>query len=238
MRSRSPAVSVTTSPCPFMVRIRRSTSWSVSGWSCCIRPSSMGANLLRSGAQQRTCDDQALDLARALVDLGDLGVAVVALGREVLRVAVAAEDLDRLAGPVAGDAAGEELGLRALDRVGPAGVLQAGCAQDQRARRFDLRLHLGEPVADRLEAADRAPERRALLGVARRHVERRLGDADRLRGDPDPAAVERRERDAHAGAWRPEALGRRLIEREVGRRGRVLAELLLLARHGEARSTA
>src|SRR3954466_2928743 len=168
-----------------MVRIRRSTSWSVSGWSCCIRPSSMGANLLRSGAQERTCDDQALDLARALVDLGDLGVAVVALGREVLGVAVAAEDLDRLTGPVARDAAGEELRLRALDRVRPAGVLGAGGAQHERARRPDLGLHVGELVADRLEARDRPAERGALPGVVGGDVERRLGDPDRLRRDAD-----------------------------------------------------
>src|SRR6476619_3428162 len=144
MRSGSPAVSVTTSPCPFMVRIRRSTSWSVSGWSCCIRPSSMGAILLRSGAQERTCDDQALDLAGALVDLGDLGVAVVALGREVLRVAVAAEDLDRLAGPVARHPRGEQLRLRALDRVRAPGVLQTRRPPHQGPRRLDLRLHVGE----------------------------------------------------------------------------------------------
>src|SRR5919107_3643139 len=105
MRSGSASVSVTTSSCPFIVRIRSSTCWSVSGWSCCIRPSSMWPNLLRGDAQQRTCDDKALDLAGALVDLGDLRVPVVALGRELLRVAVAAEDLDRLAGPVPRDAA-------------------------------------------------------------------------------------------------------------------------------------
>src|SRR6476620_5163352 len=163
MRSGSPSVSVTTSPCPFMVRIRRSMSWSVSGWSCCIRPSSMGANLLRSGAQQRTCDDQALDLARALVDLGDLGVAVVALGREVLRVAVAAEDLDRLAGPVAGHARREQLGLGALDRVRPPRLLQARGAPDQRAGRLDLGLHVGELLLGGLEAAERPAERVALL---------------------------------------------------------------------------
>ena len=55
-------------------------------------------------AEQRAGDHEPLDLARALVDLGDLGVAVVALGRELLRVAVAAEDLDRLAGLAARDA--------------------------------------------------------------------------------------------------------------------------------------
>ena len=69
-------------------------------------------------AQQRAGDDQPLDLARALVDLGDLGVAVVALGGELLRIAVAAEDLDRLARLAARDGGGEELGLRALDGVG------------------------------------------------------------------------------------------------------------------------
>src|SRR5258707_209708 len=64
--------------------------------------------LSRRLAQQRPGDDQALDLARALVDLGDLGVAVVALGGELAGVAIAAEHLDRLARPVAGHARGEE----------------------------------------------------------------------------------------------------------------------------------
>src|SRR6185503_15061844 len=42
-------------------------------------------------------DDEIHDLARSLVDLRDLRVAVVALGREVGEVTVAAEDLDALA---------------------------------------------------------------------------------------------------------------------------------------------
>src|SRR4051794_32115456 len=113
--------------------------------------------------QQRPRDHQPLDLRGPLVDLGDLGVAVVALGRELLRVAVAAEDLDRLARLAARNAAGEQLGLRALDGVRAAGVLQARRAPDQRARRLDLRLHVGELVLDRLEAPDRAAERVALL---------------------------------------------------------------------------
>src|SRR3954447_7434633 len=102
------------------------------------------------GAKEGAGDHEPLDLARALVDLGDLGVAVVALGRELLRVAVAAEDLDRLARLAARDAAGEQLGLRALDGVRAAGVLQTRRAPDQRARRLDLRLHVGELVLDRL----------------------------------------------------------------------------------------
>src|SRR3954451_1731192 len=177
---------------------------------------------------------QALDLARALVELGDLRVAVVALGGELLGVAVAAEDLDRLAGLAAGDGGGEELGLRPLDGVGAAGVLQARGAVGQRAGGLDLGLHVGELVGDRLEARDRAAEGAALLGVAGGDVERGLRDADRLRGDPDAPAVERRQRDAHAGAGRAERLARRVLEGEVGGRGAVEAELLLLAGDAEA----
>src|SRR4051812_26717305 len=79
-------------------------------------------------AQQRPGDHELLDLARALVDLGDLRVAVVALGGELLGVAVAAEDLDRLTCLAARDGGCEELRLRALDAVRPPRLLQAGGA--------------------------------------------------------------------------------------------------------------
>src|SRR4051794_39620348 len=70
--------------------------------------STSGRSGARDVAEEVARDDQALDLARALVDLGDLRVAVVALGGEVLRVPVAAEDLDRLARDPARDAGGEQ----------------------------------------------------------------------------------------------------------------------------------
>src|ERR671933_585816 len=103
----------------------------------------LGADPRRSGlarhiAEQRPRDHEPLDLARALVDLGDLGVPVVALGGELLRVAVAAEHLDRLAGLAARDRAGEELGLRALDRVWPARLLEPRRPPHERTRRLDL----------------------------------------------------------------------------------------------------
>src|SRR5438477_518100 len=75
------------------------------------RRRALGRALLQ--AQQLAVDDEPLDLARALVDLGDLGVAVVALDRELLRVPVAAEDLDRLARLAARHLRGEELRLGA-----------------------------------------------------------------------------------------------------------------------------
>src|SRR5438093_1281856 len=89
-------------------------------------------------------------------------------------------------------------------------TLTAICAANERAGGLDLGLHVSELVADRLKAGDRTAEGGALLGVARRDVERRLRDAHGLRGDPDAPAVERRQRDPHAAAWRPEALGRRV----------------------------
>src|SRR5438132_14067877 len=47
--------------------------------------------------EDRPGDHEPLDLARPLVDLRDLRVAVVALNRKLLGVPVSAEDLDRLA---------------------------------------------------------------------------------------------------------------------------------------------
>src|SRR4051794_37149137 len=202
-------------------------------WTCSV---ATRASLESAGqlSQEPARDDEPLDLGGPLVELGDLRVAVVALGRELARVAVAAEDLDGLAGLPAGDGGGEELGLRALDGVRAAGLLQPRGAVRQRARRLDLGLHVGELVRDRLETRDRAAEGVALRGVRAREVERGLGDADRLRGDADPAAVERRERDPHAAPLRAERLAGRLVEGEVGGRRGVEAELLLLARDAEA----
>src|SRR3954447_6395809 len=98
------------------------------------------------------------DLVGAGADPVEADVAVGALDLVLLHVAVAAEDLDALVGDLAADAGGEELGHRDLaDRIltvaeapgGGVGELFGG---------FDLRRHLGELVADRLELADRAAE--------------------------------------------------------------------------------
>src|SRR3954469_12698102 len=118
------------------------------------RIGSAAGGLARQGAR----DPQPLDLARALVDLGDLGVAVVPLGRELLRVAVAAEDLDRLAGLAARDGRCEQLRLGALDAVRVAGLLQARGAPRERAGGLDLGLHVGELLLDRAEPGDRPAE--------------------------------------------------------------------------------
>src|SRR4051812_32002748 len=59
-------------------------------------------------------DDHPLDLVGALEDLHDLGLAHVALDREVAGVAVAAEDLDGVGGHLHGVVGGDELGYGGL----------------------------------------------------------------------------------------------------------------------------
>src|SRR5215218_10859141 len=51
--------------------------------------------LLDAQVQQLSCDHEPLDLARSLADLGELGIAQVALDPVLLDVAVSAVDLDR-----------------------------------------------------------------------------------------------------------------------------------------------
>src|SRR5436190_18982801 len=161
-----------------------------------------GASTLRQRAlrqpEDRTRDHESLDLARPLVDLRDLRVAVVPLDRELLGVAVAAEDLDRLGRLAPRDLGRVELRLRPLLRVRQALPAAPRRAVDEEARCVDLRRHVGELPLDRLEVGDSLPELAPLEGVLPRDVVRRLRDPDRLSGDPDPAAVERRHRDGKA----------------------------------------
>ena len=105
----------------------------------------------------------------------------------------------------------------------------------QLAGRGDLRRHVREGELDRLELRDPLPELLALERVRPGRVECRLRDAHRLRGDPDPAAVERRHGDREALSLlvqEPVAVDEDVAgESEVGRGRGVQPELLLLAGH-------
>src|SRR5439155_1024192 len=138
-------------------------------------------------AQQLARDDDALDLAGALVDLHDLRVAEEALDGELARVAVAAQDLDRVGRDLHGRVGRPALGHGRL----------VGVARDPRihlARRVvdhepgavHEHRHVGEHELDPLEARDRLTELLPLLRVAHRRVERRLADADRHRAGGRP----------------------------------------------------
>src|SRR6516164_5716918 len=78
---------------------------------------------LRMALSKQICgDDDALDLARALVNFRDARVAVVPLDRELGRVPVAAVYLDGLVGHAGGHFARVELRHRALGAMSHLGV--------------------------------------------------------------------------------------------------------------------
>src|SRR5439155_15371143 len=123
-----------------------------------------------------------------------LRIAVVALDGKLLRVAVATEDLDCLGRLPARRLRGEELRLRSGLGVWLALLLQPRSTVREQPGGIDLGRHVGELPLDRLELADPTAEGVPLLRVLARDVVAGLRDADRLRGDADPAAVERRHR--------------------------------------------
>jgi hypothetical protein len=107
-------------------------------------------------------------------DRAEARVAKRALDPVFPHVPVAAMDLHALGGDLDHGPLGEQLRHRHLaNRVVPVRE-QAQGVVGERPRRLDLRRHLGELVADRLEAADRPPERLALLRVVERHLEHPL----------------------------------------------------------------
>src|SRR5215213_7611467 len=131
-------------------------------------------------------DDVEHDLVRPRADAVEPQVPPRALDAVLLHVAGAAVDLDALVRYLDGDPRRVQLGHRDLAH-GVLAVLEApGRRVDHLPRRLDLRRHLGELVADDLEAADLAAERGALLGVLERPVEARLGPGDAARGADQP----------------------------------------------------
>src|SRR5512138_3685197 len=173
-------------------------------------------------AQQLLGDDHSLDLVRALVDLGDLGVAHEALDRELAGIAVAAEDLHRVGGHLHGGIGGQALRGRGLERgAGDPVIDEAGGVVHDQARGVHRHRHVREHELDALELPDGLVEGAALAGVGHRGVEARLGDADRLGPDGGPRLLEGLHRDLEPVPLRAQpALHRHLAVAEVERHRR------------------
>ena len=107
--------------------------------------------------QQAAGDDLALHLAGALADGEQLGVPVVALHGKLLRVAVAAVNLDAFRGRLLAHLAGEELGHPGLQVAALAAVLLGGGLVGQQPRGLDRRRHVRQLELDRLEGGDALP---------------------------------------------------------------------------------
>src|SRR5262245_6789954 len=149
-------------------------------------------------------DDHALHLISALSDLEDLLVAVEAGDRGLLHVAEAAVDLERRVRNPVRELPGVELRHRRFARERPSLILEPCCLEDERTAGLDLRGHVRELEADRLEGRDPLAELLSLLRVGGGEVVRALGETDSHRGDGDAAAVEDLEELPEALAARPE----------------------------------
>src|SRR5262249_11512892 len=119
-----------------------------------------------------------------------LGIAPVFFGRIVFGVAVPAVNLDRLFGDLDRDLRSEELGHRRfLCRLALI-IFHPGRAHGEKARRVDLRGHVGELELDSLELEDRLTELSSLLRVFQRRFISALGDTQGQRGDRDAPSVQ------------------------------------------------
>src|SRR5262249_42972494 len=116
-------------------------------------------------------DDDALDLARALVDARHADVADQPLDAHVARVTVAAVDLHGRVADAAGALRGEELGDRRLAGERSLALLAPGGAEDEEPRRLELRVHVGEHELDRLVLGERDVELPPLASVTPAGVE-------------------------------------------------------------------
>src|SRR2546428_363105 len=130
-----------------------------------------------------------LDLGRSLADLQDLRVPEMAGHRELLDVAVAPVDLDRLPGTLHRHLGGEQLRHRRHRLVAPPLLAKPRRLVDLVPGCGDLRGHISQLELHRLVGADLPAERRALAGVPQALVETSLGEAHREGADRDPAPV-------------------------------------------------
>src|SRR5882672_2935032 len=140
--------------------------------------------------QEFPCDDELLDLGRALADFHELGVAEISLHRMVRHVPRPPVDLDGGVRGLHRNRGGQELRHRRLPREGQPTVFQPGCLVDQQPRRLDPGRHVREQELDRLEFRDRLSELPALARVLDRGVEGGLCDPDRHRADGDPPPIQ------------------------------------------------
>src|SRR6516225_427125 len=180
--------------------------------------------------------DHALDLVGALVDLGDLRVAHHALDREVVHVAVAAEQLYRVGGHRHGHVGGQALARRGeerqvIDPLSGHGPLGPGRRRvGELAGRLELHRHVGDHELQALEFRDRPAELLALPDVPERVVQGALGDAEGLRGDRDASVVQGAQRDLEAFPFladQPGGRDRAVVEVQLPGRRALDAELVL-----------
>src|SRR5262249_56659051 len=176
-----------------------------------------------------------------LINRANFGVPIELLRGVLLRVPVAAKELEGLASDPVGDLGAEELRHRGfLDEL-RAGILEARRVVHHESGGFELHPHLGQLELHALKIGDRLAELLSFLGIGHRGIERALSNAKHLRADSDSAFVQSLDRDLVPDADRPEhVLGRHPagLEDELAGARRPDPELVLLLADRKAREIA
>src|SRR5580765_1771381 len=181
--------------------------------------------------------DQPLDVGRAFVDLGDARVAQEPFGRRGAAGPLVAEDRDRRARRAVAQARCAHLGHRRLGAAADTAVAQDRRAPGEHPVGVELCREVGEHPLVRLRRGRPALAVDLRRQVRLDQVDARARDAERLRRDAEPAAVERVERDREADAFVADpVVGRHLdaLEHDLGGRRGADAELALLLADADA----
>src|SRR4051794_28876369 len=141
-------------------------------------------------AQDVAADDVALDLAGAVPDPLDPGVAPEALDPGLLHQPHAAEDLDRLVGDARQHLGREQLRLRDHPVRVPALVQQPGAVEREQVRGVDLGRHVGELERGARELPDQRAELPAVRRPVRGEVEHPPRPTDAGGGYGEPRGIE------------------------------------------------
>ena len=195
---------------------------------------------VRAGSlQQPAADDHPLDVGGALADQQHRGLPVEPLDLVLLGEAVAAVDPERVLHHLRAVLAGQVLRHPGLEVVARTGVLLPRRLHHQLVRRLDLGRHVGQPEQHRLVLGDLLAEGLPLLGVRDAELESPPRDTATTRGNVDPAdfdpihhLVEALARARRRGLAGVDAVA---VEEHLGGVDALVAHLLDLARHGQAR---
>src|SRR6266705_4773744 len=152
----------------------------------------------RSLPENRTRNDESLDLRRPFVDLRDPLVSIQLLHHVVFDESVPAVDLNGRVDGSVGRLRREEFRDAGLIRVPLAEILQVRGAIVEQAGGVDLGCHVRELPLNRLEVCNLLAERLSFLRVLRGFLEGPLSNSEGLRRDADPATVESCHRDSEA----------------------------------------
>src|ERR1700674_4993748 len=159
-------------------------------------------------SQQLARDDVPLDLAGAVPNSLDPGVAPQPLKGQLVHQAHAPEDLNRPIGDAGEHLGRVELGLGDL-AVGVHALVHApGCGQGQVIGGVDLGDHVGQLEGDALKLADLLAKLPALSGMSERQLEGSARAPHTGRGDRQPCRPQPRIDEIETGALLTEHLRR------------------------------